>query len=62
MKSNGLLDASAPKVAEGARLAWLAAKTGRDDRIVRPRAAAWPFPAIARAGHSPTVAVPPENA
>jgi TolB-like protein len=31
MKSSGLLNASAPEVAEGVRLAWLAAQIGRDD-------------------------------
>ena len=30
MKSSGLLNASAPEVAEGVRLAWLAAQIGRD--------------------------------
>ena len=31
MKSSGLLDAAAPEVAEGVRLAWLATQHGRDD-------------------------------
>ena len=31
MKSSGLLNASAPEVTEGVRLAWLAAQIGRDD-------------------------------
>jgi TolB-like protein len=31
MKSSGLLDVSAPEIAEGVRLAWLAVQHGRDD-------------------------------
>jgi TolB-like protein len=33
MRASGLLPASAPESAEGVRLAWLAAQTGRDDPI-----------------------------
>ncbi len=54
MRASGLLPASAPESAEGVRLAWLAAQTGRDD----PIALCYGALALSVVGMNPQAAMP----